>query len=159
MEKKILSICLILLGIIIFYLGCFFDFYYSPFSSMILAVLIIFLRTFGIIFLIFGVFFYLKKQIIGIVSLVTSIAILCYLIIWFLSIINDWSFDTQWMLGNNVLTLLYLAFFSIITGLIANIKVEKLNKFGLAGLGIAIWCLFFTFINIIYFNSTIIPIE
>jgi len=157
MEKKILGLGLLLFGILFICIGSLYAFYYSV---MMLFALYILLLTIGTLFLIYGILIYLKGNYkrVGLISLFASILTLSYLIIWFLSIMNDWSFDIQLMFSDNWLTPLYLTFFSITTGLIANKKVEKINKFGLAGLTIAILCLFLIFINIMYYNSTIIGI-
>jgi uncharacterized membrane protein len=157
-DKKSIGITLLVVGFIFLCMGSYYAFYYGVMMSFPIYCLLLIV---GIIFLIFSIEVYLKKQKnkISSLSLIISFINLGYLVVWFLSIMNEWPKDIKIMFSDNWLTPIFLAIFSIVAGMIALKKAEKINKSSLAGILLSIFCIILVFINIMNYNSTIIPIE
>jgi len=153
MNKKLLGFGLILSGVVFFCIGSLIPFYYTVMRVIIQYLILL---SLGILFLILGIELSLKeaKKKIGLVSFITSLLAACYFIIWIWSLFNEWSY----LVNNSWLTPVYIGIFSVITGIIANKKVEKYDKFGLAGLIITILSLLIAFAYVLYVYITATPI-
>ena len=153
MNRKLLGFGLILFGILFFCIGSLIPFYCTVMRVLTQYLILL---SLGILFLIIGVVLSLKetRKTIGLVSFFTSLLTTCYFIIWIWSLFNEWSSS----INNSWLTPVYIGIFSIVTGILANKKVEKFDKFGLAGLIITILSSLITFAYVLFVFFTAPPI-